>query len=432
MLNISPQSVNDRIPKERLYSLKTLKAPKTGKIVAKWLAGLGIGFFIMLFLPWQQNIRGRGKVTALDPSNRPQTVETAIAGRIHHWKIREGQYVHKGDTLLVLSEIKDKFFDPNLLLRLREQVNAKTGSMGSKNQKAKALERQIKALREAMQNKIDQSKAKLEAERVRYLNAENQFQRNKKLFEAGNIPLTKYQDIEYKFQNAKADLENANIELSLVEAEYMDKISKAESDFSNTLGEVFETDGEIAKLKNEYANMQIRNEQYQVIAPQSGVIIKALKAGIGETINEQEAICTIMPDANDLAVEMYVKAMDVPLIAKGRKVRVMFDGWPAIQFSGWPSVSVGTFGGQVEVIDFVNSNPGEFRILVIPDKTEETWPAQVRMGSGTKGWVMLNDVPIWFEIWRQLNGFPASLYEEPEDPLHETKKSYDKKTKETE
>jgi multidrug resistance efflux pump len=432
MLKISSKSVEKMMPQDRLYSLRSLDTPQAGKILARWLLGIGVLFLIVLFLPWQQNIRGSGKVTALDPSNRPQTVETAIPGRIQSWNVSEGQYVKKGDTLLVLSEIKDKFFDPNLLMRLREQISAKTSSLGSKNQKAKALERQIKALREAMQNKIDQSKAKLEAERVRYLNTENQFQRNKKLYEAGNIPLTKYQDIEYKFQGAKADFENANIELTRVEAEYMDKISKAESDLSNTLGEVFETEGEISKLKNEYANMQIRNEQYQVIAPQSGVVVKALKAGIGETIKEQEAVCTIMPDANDLAVEMYVKAMDVPLIAKGRKVRVMFDGWPAIQFSGWPSVSVGTFGGQVEVIDFVNSNPGEFRILVIPDKAEEAWPIQVRMGSGTKGWVMLNDVPIWFEIWRQLNGFPASLYEEPEDPLHETKKSYDKKTKETE
>lgn len=423
MLNISKHSVNDRIPMDRLYSLKTLKAPKTGKTVAKWLIGIGIVFFAVLFLPWQQNIRGRGLVTALDPTNRPQTVETAIAGRIVKWHIREGQYVHRGDTLLTLAEIKEKFFDPDLLKRLSEQIEAKGGSLVSKNEKAKALQRQIKALREGMQNKIDQSKAKLEAERVRFLNAENQFERNKKLFEAGNIPLTKYQDIEYKYQGSKADFENAKIELDRVEAEYLDKISKAESDLSNTLGEVFETEGEIAKLRNEYANMQIRNQQYQITAPQSGVVVKALKAGLGETIKEGEAVSTIMPDANDLAVEMYIKAMDVPLVAKGRKVRIMFDGWPAIQFSGWPSVSVGTFGGQVEVIDFVNSKPGEFRILVIPDQTDEAWPKQLRMGSGTKGWVMLNDVPVWFEIWRQLNGFPATLYGEPEDPLHELKKA---------
>jgi multidrug resistance efflux pump len=432
MLKISSKSVEKMMPQDRLYSLRSLDTPMAGKLLARWLMGIGLIFLIVLFLPWQQNIRGNGKVTALDPSNRPQTVETAIPGRIQKWNVREGQYVNKGDTLVVLSEIKDKFFDPNLLLRLREQINAKTSSLSSKNQKAKALQRQIDALREAMQNKIDQSKAKLEAERVRYQNAENQFQRNKKLYEAGNIPLTKFQDIEYKFQGAKADFENANIELTRVEAEYLDKISKAESDLSNTLAEIFDAEGEIAKLKNEYANMQIRNEQYQVIAPQSGVVVKALKAGIGETIKEQEAVCTIMPDAQDLAVEMYVKAMDVPLIAKGRKVRVMFDGWPAIQFSGWPSVSVGTFGGQVEVIDFVNSRPGEFRILVIPDKTEESWPKQLRMGSGTKGWVMLNDVPVWFEIWRQLNGFPATLYEEPEDPLYEMKKANEEKGKDTE
>jgi hypothetical protein len=118
---------------------------------------------------------------------------------------------------------------------------------------------------------------------------------------------------------------------------------------------------------------------------------------------------------------MYVKAMDVPLISKGRKVRVMFDGWPAIQFSGWPSVSVGTFGGTVEVIDFVSSRPGEFRILVIPDQADQSWPKQLRMGSGTKGWVMLNNVPVWFEIWRQLSGFPATLYEAPEDLMHKMK-----------
>lgn len=120
-----------------------------------------------------------------------------------------------------------------------------------------------------------------------------------------------------------------------------------------------------------------------------------------------------MPTAGDMAVEMYVKAMNVPLISKGRKVRIEFDGWPALQFSGWPSVSVGTFGGTVEAIDYFSTRPGEFRILVVPDNNEEPWPEQLRVGSGTQGWVMLDNVPIWYEIWRQLNGFPPSIYDEP-------------------
>lgn len=420
MLNISKDTIDDKLPQDRLYSLRALQTPRAGKVLAKWLMFLGALFLIILFLPWQQNIRGRGELTALDPSHRPQTIETAIPGRIKKWHIKEGQYVNKGDTILSLSEIKEKYFDPQLLSRLTQQIDAKQNSYNSKNQKAQSLRSQIEALKSQQSIKLQQAQAKLDAERVKYENAENQYQRNKKLFEAGNIPLTKFQDYEYKFQGSKAEFNNASIEVGRVDAEYTDKINKAESELNNTLAEIYETQGALAKLRNEYSNMEIRNEQYQVIAPQAGIVVKALKAGIGETIKEGEAVCTIMPDASDLAVAMYIKAMDVPLISKGRKVRIQFDGWPALQFSGWPNVSVGTFGGLVEVIDFVNSNPGEFRILVIPD-TEEPWPKQLRMGSGTKGWVMLNDVPIWFEIWRQLNGFPASIYQQPEDPMKKSK-----------
>lgn len=422
MLNLSRNRVNKIIEQEKLYSLRAIKTPRAGRILARWLMVLGVIFLIILFVPWQQNVRGTGKVTAFDPMNRPQTVQSAIAGRIQHWHVREGEYVEKGDTIITLSEIKDKYFDPELLTRLQEQINAKEQSLIAKEQKAAALLRQINALREAMQNKISQAKAKLEAEEVRFKNAENQFQRNTKLFEAGNIPLTKYQEIEYKYQGAQADFTNAKIELDRVEAEYLDKISKAESDRSNTQAEIFDNAADLAKLRNEFANMRIRNEQYQIIAPQDGVVVRAMLAGIGETIKEGEAVCMIMPlTEEDLAVELYVKAMDVPLITRGRKVRIEFDGWPALQFSGWPSVSVGTFGGEVKVIDYVNSKPGEFRLLVVPDRSDDQWPSQLRVGSGIKAWVMLDDVPVWYEIWRQLNGFPPSLYEAPLDSIIEKK-----------
>jgi hypothetical protein len=154
-----------------------------------------------------------------------------------------------------------------------------------------------------------------------------------------------------------------------------------------------------------------------------------MKAGFGETISEGESICNILPEAKDIAIEMYVKAMDVPLISAGRKVRIQFDGWPALQFSGWPSISVGTFGGTVKVIDYVTSKPGEFRILVVPDTSSEPWPAQLRIGSGTKGWVMLDSVRVWFEIWRQLNGFPPSLYNIPAPSDNSKQKKQDGKAK---
>ena len=413
MLRLSKQEIEKDIPHDAMYSLRSLKTPRAARVLAIWIIIIVFICFIVFFLPWQQNIRGNGRVTAFNPMNRPQTVETIIAGRISKWHVREGMSVTKGDTIITLTEVKEKYFDPMFLQRMLEQIDAKSNSLNSKESKANALERQIVALKKGMQNKIDQSKAKLEAERVRFKNAENQYQRNKKLFDAGNIPLTKFQDIEYKYQGSKADLSQAEIELSRVEAEYLDKISKAESDLSSTRADLFDGQGDLVKYRNEYANMQIRNEQYQILAPQSGTVVKALQSGVGETIKEGDAVCTIMPAASDVAVEMYIKAMDVPLLSRGREVRIQFDGWPSLMVSGWPSVSVGTFGGTVEVIDYINSKPGEFRILVVPKKDDDPWPKQLRVGSGTKGWAMLDDVPVWYELWRQLNGFPPSLYEEP-------------------
>lgn len=430
---------------DNIFLLKTLKTPKTGKHLARWLIALFSAFVIISFFPWQQNIRGYGGVTSFSPSKRPQNIETAIPGRIDKWYITEGQKVNKGDTILTLSEIKEKFFDPQLLVRLEEQISAKERSIEAKFNKAEALKKQIEALKDARVVKLQQARNKLqqaifkltsdsvdyEAEKVRFKNFESIYERNKKLYELGNITLTKFQDVESKYQEgkmkvigsenkfleSKTEVITVRIDISGIEADFENKISKAESDLNSTLADMFVAEGELAKTRNEYANMSIRNEQYQVIAPQSGIVVKALKAGIGETIKEGEAVATIMPENYDIAVEMYVNAMDVPLVSKGRHVRVEFDGWPALQFSGWPSVAVGTFGGEVKVIDYVNSKNGKFRLLVTPDPNDEPWPEQLRIGGGAKGWVMLDNVPIWFEAWRQLNGFPPSLYTEPEPEL---------------
>ncbi len=450
MLDISNNKDADSLNERDFYSLRTLKTPGMGRLLARVILVLGGITFLAMFLPWQQNIRGTGELTAFHPENRPQTIETAIAGRITHWNVREGQYIGKGDTILTLAEVKEKYFDPKLLERIRQQIAAKENGLEAKRAKQRALENQVAALRQGRQMKLKQGENKLkqaafklqsdsigyEAEKITYDNALNIFNRNKKRYEAGNISLTKFQEMESKFQasmakvisaenkwlESQAELINTRVNLAGIEAEYQDKISKSQSDLSSTIADIYDTEATLSKMRNEYSNMEIRNEQYQIIAPQSGYLVKALKAGIGETIKEGEAVATIMPENNDKAAEMYVKAMDLPFISTGRPVRIQFDGWPALQFSGWPNVSVGTFGGVVSVIDRVESKPGYFRMLVTPDPEQDEWPEQLRMGSGIKGWVMLNDVPIWYELWRQLNGFPPSIYENGEVKMQSDKK----------
>ncbi|MBC3784607.1 HlyD family secretion protein [Spirosoma utsteinense] len=446
MLNLSNQRVDEALfDKYPLRTLRTLKQPNNGQKMGRWMLFLLLFCISILFLPWQQNINGEGTVTALTPQDRPQTVQNAIPGRIERWNVREGQLVQKGDTLLVISDIKDEYFDPKLQQRLGEQLTAKQGSLTATDAKLKALDNQLRALEtgvrvklESARNKVRQSQFKvlsdsadLVAVQRNYRIAVDRLERFEKGYKNGLFSLTDLETRRLKLQEdvakvvaqenklnvSRQELINSRLDLGSIQADYEEKAAKTFSDRSSAVSYRTEADGEIAKLRNKISSVTVRQGLYVVRAPQSGYVVRSLKAGIGETIKEGESIVTLQPESPQIAVDLAVRAMDVPLIQRGRTVRIEFDGWPAVQFSGWPLVAVGTFGGEVAVIDAVSNTNGSYRLLVTPKPTkgDQPWPKQLRVGSRAYGWVMLDNVPIWYELWRQLNGFPPSLQQEPSD-----------------
>lgn len=399
----------------------------------------------MLFLPWRQTIPGRGTVTALRPQDRPQTVQNQIGGRIEGWYVNEGEEVKKGDTILVISEIQQTYFDPELPTRLQEQLQAKQGSETAAKQKMRATEAQISALDRglnfqltAAENKVKQSEnyvksdsADLEAVKQYYKISQQRLARYEQGYKDGLFSLTDIETRRLNVQNdnakliaqenklntAKQTLLNSQIELDNIRVKYQESLAKAQSDMGTALSGQATAQGDIAKLRNEIANIDFRRGLYVVRAPQDGYVIKTMKAGIGENIKEGESVATLQPKEPLVAAEIYVDAMDVPLILDNSEVRLQFEGWPSVQFSGWPSVAVGTFAGKVFSIDRVSSANGSYRVLVkqmtpVP-ADDEAWPIQLRQGSGVYGRVILNSVPVWYEIWRKLNGFPPSLEREP-------------------
>ena len=216
---------------------------------------------------------------------------------------------------------------------------------------------------------------------------------------------------ENKLLASKNEVLNAQFEISRVNAEYSDKISKAQSDKFTAQSSQFDTEAQVSKLNNEYSNYKMRNDLMYVTAPYDGYINKAIRGGVGQTFKEGEALVGIMPAQVDLAVETFVEPIDLPLIHIGEKVRVQFDGWPAIVFRGWPNASFGTYGAKVIAIENFISDNGKFRVLLAPDEEDQIWPKDIRAGSGAFTMALLEDVPIWYELWRQLNGFPPNYYQ---------------------
>jgi len=442
MLNISKNTIKDLTSFSGAKSLETTLPKRESKKRLKILVWVIVVFFLMLFLPWTQNIRSKGLVTALRPDQRPQTIHSIISGRIEKWYVAEGDYVAAGDTILRISEIKDEYFDPLLLPRTQQQVDAKASAAESYGEKVGALENQISALeqnnilklQQARNNlkiaelKVQSDSMELVQAKVNYDIGKYQLDRAEQLLKEGLISVTTFEGRKLKFQEVQAKLigsENkflssknefitSRIDLSAIDNEFKDKLAKAQSDKFTALSSQFDAEATVTKLENQYSNYEQRAQYRYILAPQNGYIAKAIQVGIGETIKEGAEIVNIVPSDAELAVEMYVQPVDLPLVKPGNKVRFIFDGWPAIVFSGWPQLSNGTFGGVVIAIDQFAGPTNQYRVLVTEDPEEEAWPDLLRMGSGAEGIALFNDVPVWYEIWRQLNGFPADYYSQEE------------------
>lgn len=424
---------------EKFKSFNEIYLRGKGPETKPWLVGLGLLFLAILFLPWTQNIRSKGNITSLYQEQKPQKIYSPNAGKMSRWWVKEGDFVTQGDTLAKISEIKAEYLDPKLISRTQEQLNAKIATVTYYEQKVQATEDQIVNLRSSkslkqdqLTNKITQLQQKMVGEKSEaeaavneYNLVKDQFERNQKMFKEGLISQTTFQQRNASMQNALAkktiaenkvnqtlqEIQNTKIELRGVDQEYSEKMNKAESDKFQSLGLIETGKGDVAKLQNQVTNYIIRDGMYYILAPQSGQVINAKKAGIGEILKDGEELLTIVPTNTHYAVEMYVRPVDLPLVVPGQDVRFIFDGFPAILFAGgWPEQSFGTFAGKIKAVENNIDDKGLFRVIVVENPKEKKWPKQIKMGAGAQGIALLNDVPLWYELWRNINGFPADFY----------------------
>lgn len=191
---------------------------------------------------------------------------------------------------------------------------------------------------------------------------------------------------------------------------------QAELEYARYLTDEANSSAELSRIEVRLA----RQSSLAIKAPRSGTILRRIPGQESKMVKAGEVLAVIVPDTESRAVELWIDGNDVPLVQEGAHVRLQFEGWPAVQFSGWPSVAVGTFGGQVAFVDPTDNGHGKFRVVVVPQvgaqggEGKETWPSYryLRQGVRVNAWILLNQVRLGFELWRQFNGFPPSVTEE--------------------
>lgn len=430
-------------------SLRLVRIPVRTRVLARLLlVVMVLAIVAMAALPWQQTSRGTGKVIAYDPTERPQTVEAPIYGRVVRWGdgIVEGARISKGQVIL---EIADN--DPQRAERLNEQVEATRQKLAFASDKSKSYQSQIEEYRqsrtvivesyqklvEVADQKIEAAKRDLEATESAEWQLELDYKRQATLAAEGIVADIKAQEAKAKAEQAMAKRKAASNYVAAAEAErnakaaeLLAKTREANAKVQEAEAKYQQAQGEEALARKELSEVEGKSSQYgqrSVEAPRDGRLLRLYVSDNAQMLKEGDPLFTIVPDTEERAVELLVNGNDVPLVHVGREVRLQFEGWPAVQFAGWPSVAVGTFGGEVISIDGTDNGMGQFRVLVRP-RDQGDWPSSqfLRQGARVNGWVMLSQVTLGYEMWRQLNGFPPVISSEEPKGGKEDKKDIKK------
>lgn len=415
-------------------SLQLARSSRYARRVAVVLSVLLVlTIVLMIFAPWQQTVTGSGYVVAYAPRERQQVLEAPTEGRIVRWNetLMENARVAKGDFIAEISDLDAAYTE-----RLDRQLGDTQAILDYAKKVVEATEGQLTAYRiaqsatvtaqnayvQSAMEKVSAATQKLSIAEAAIPQLQAAYDRARDLQVAGNIALEKLQEIERKLLESKGKVKEEMANLSAAKADLMGKesdreayIQKASAEVNYYEGALDKAKGEVSKAEKEMREMEskVARQGTQVLtAPFDGYIVQLSPNSGAQLVKKGDPICTLVPYTKERAVQIWLDGNDAPIVEAGRHVRLQFEGWPAVQFAGWPSVAVGTFGGQIVSMDMVDNGNGKFRCQILPDITDsEEWPEErfLRQGVRANGWILLEQVPLWFEVWRNLNGFPPAV-----------------------
>lgn len=425
-----------------LPTLQSLLTPRSLRTLAYALGAVLLLVILALFSPWQQNIDGAGKVSALTPIERQQAIDTTVDGRVVKWHVIEGTHVNKGGPVVDIADL-----DPTMPERLKLERDATADRIRAATERDTQLGGRIAEVESQLANdlaasdfriqqamdKVTGAERAVDSAQAKEIAAKKNVDRVRALLPSGVVSKRQVEVAEAEYNAAVADLSRSKAALN--ESQNYRRTSEAERARTVNANRALIRDAratqqsaraEIASAQAALQPVEVRlNRQatQTITAPANGTIFRLNAQPGSAVLKAGEEIASFVPDNSTPVVELWVSGRDMPLISPGRKVRLQFEGWPAIQFAGWPSVAVGTFGGRVRLVDPTDNGSGKFRLLVEPDPGDAPWPdlRYLRQGVRVHGWVLLNRVTLGFELWRLFNGF-APVVEPPEKGNKATEK----------
>lgn len=422
-VDISPYNPSDSQPFQGeawLQNLNETHPPNDRRAPWRWMAFLAFMFLSSLFLPWTQTVSMTGMVTMDDPMDRPSELYAAENGRLITWYVREGQHVSAGDTLLLLEEIGSEYLDPSILENMENSQGAKEEVNRANEEKTQAIQNQLEQAKTGFLPQIEMSSQSVRmdsTEWVAYSAAEqvalDQKHRADSLLKVGIISQQSWEGTAMNWQKARAQsqsqwqkFQSSQASLKAKQAELSEKIAKLEASLAEARASEASSVESAIQARSKTNQIAKRISNRYVVAPRDGVVVELSTKAPGSLIKKEEKIVTLVPEYQQLIIVAQCNPNDIPLLEEGQRAMVAFDGYPMLPIPGWPEHSVGMFEANVRFVSTaVGPDQQNFSIVLEP---QENWPTGLKAGTNSHVTLLLGDVPLWFELWRQLNGFPAN------------------------
>ena len=414
------------------YNFSALAKVELNPIVRRvWFVTFFIVLFLvgMLFLPWQQTVKGQGAIMAYDPTQRDYAILSTIDGFIEKFHIQENQFVKKGTALFTMVDL-DKSYVEKLenMQRSTQEQSQNTQQIISKSKEQKANQQKYLTVGLTIyEQKEHQSKDKIASLKLKEVSLKKNyeikklnFERTHLLYKEGIESKRNYEKAEDALIKSKAEMGKIEIDIQIetrnreIIAQEKDKFLKETKNKIKSLeNALLSADNQLKNLEQSLQKQATTIARYatsEVLAPKDGYVVRVLNNDKNKFIKKGEAVIHFAPKVDVKSIRLKVSDFNMPLIKEGLPARIMFYGWPALQISGWPQIKFGTFGGVIKKVEPLSHEKG-FYYAYIVDTPSEPWPNDelLRIGTQATVWIRLSTVPLWYQMWRLMNALPPQM-----------------------
>lgn len=319
-----------------------------------------LGFLVLLLL-WA--IFGKLDIVAvaegkLIPQSYVKIVQPAEAGIVKEIRIREGESVKAGQTLMQMDALITEADSKSLVadadrkrLSIR-RIDAELSNQPFKPEAndppalAREVEAQYRANRLALEAALAEERAylskarqemaaatqvkqKLEATLPHYREQDKAFEKLARDGFAGSIMasdkkrerIEKEQELEtqaHLIASAQASMAQSQKRMAQIEADYRQKLYAEKNELT----------GQFDKLTQEITKQSHRQSLLELKAPQDGIVKDLATHTAGTVVQPGTVLLTLVPKEDTLRAEVWVSNEDIGFIRPGQSVRLKFAPYP--------------------------------------------------------------------------------------------------------